>query len=58
MNRSRFLFSLFLLVASTINLSGQQLGGTLAISGNQILVGEANNGTMSGIVYVLSLIHI
>ena len=52
MNRSRFLFSLFLLVTSTINLSGQQLGGALAISGNQILVGEANNGTMSGIVYV------
>ena len=54
MNRSSFCLSLFLLAASAVNLSAQQFGGALAISGNQILVGETNNGTMSGIVYLFS----
>ena len=54
MNRSSFCLSLFLLSASAVSLSAQQFGGALAISGNQILVGETNNGTMSGIVYLFS----
>lgn len=33
-------------------LAGQQFGGPLAISGDQILVGEAGNQTLSGIVYL------
>ena len=33
-------------------LAGQQFGGPLAISGDQILVGESGNQTLSGIVYV------
>ena len=33
-------------------LAAQQFGGPIAVSGEQILVGEAGNQTLSGIVYV------
>ena len=33
-------------------LAAQQFGGPLAVSGDQILVGEGGNQTLSGIVYV------
>jgi len=33
-------------------LAAQQFGGALAVSGDQVLVGEAGNQTLSGIVYV------
>ena len=32
--------------------AAQQFGGALAVSGDRVLVGEAGNGTMSGIVWV------
>ena len=32
--------------------AAQQFGGALAVSGDQVLVGEAGNGTMSGIVWI------
>ncbi len=35
-------------------LAAQQFGGPIAVSGDQILVGEAGNQTLSGIVYVFS----
>ena len=33
-------------------IAAQQFGGPLAVSGDQVLVGEAGNQTLSGIVYV------
>ncbi|NNM33983.1 MAG: choice-of-anchor B family protein, partial [Gemmatimonadetes bacterium] len=33
-------------------MSAQQFGGPLAISGNQLLIGEGGNQTLSGLVYV------
>ena len=43
-------FTLAVLFAAPLN--AQQFGGPLAVSGDQILVGEAGNETLSGIVYV------
>jgi choice-of-anchor B domain-containing protein len=45
-------FSLALAVLFAAPLTAQQFGGPLAVSGDQILVGEAGNQTLSGIVYV------
>lgn len=48
-----FALAASLVAASTAStLSAQQFGGPLAISGDQILVGESGNQTLSGIVYV------
>mgnify|MGYP002623859854 CR=1 FL=1 len=44
------LFSLSLLIAA--HVEAQQFGGALAVSVDEILVGEAGNQTLSGIVYV------
>ena len=53
MSRHRFsLLSLFLLLAGSLPLSAQQFGGSLAVSGDHVLVGETQNLTLPGIVYV------
>ena len=39
-------------LASPAMIGAQQFGGALAVSGDQVLVGESGNGTMSGIVGV------
>ena len=44
MTRLRFASLLGLILAVTIPLQAQQFGGSLAISGDHILVGEASNG--------------
>ena len=41
-----------LVFALPAGVAAQQFGGALAVSGDQVLVGEAGNGTMSGIVWV------
>lgn len=46
------LLSSALTVLLAVPLTAQQCGGPIAISGDQILVGEAGNQTLSGIVYV------
>jgi hypothetical protein len=44
--------SLSLALLLGVPLAAQQFGGPIAVSGDQILVGEAGNQTLSGIVYV------
>lgn len=46
------LLSLALTAVLAVPVTAQQFGGPIAISGDQILVGEAGNQTLSGIVYV------
>ena len=46
--------SLALAAFCTAPISAQQFGGPIAISGDQILVGEAGNQTLSGIVHVFA----
>ena len=41
-----------LLALAAAPVAAQQFGGPLAVSGDQILVGEAGNQTLSGIVWV------
>ncbi|MCG8469597.1 MAG: choice-of-anchor B family protein [Gemmatimonadetes bacterium] len=41
-----------LLLVPVSDLGGQQFGGALAVTGDQIVVGESRNGTLSGILYV------
>ncbi|WP_419950053.1 choice-of-anchor B family protein [Candidatus Palauibacter sp.] len=41
-----------LALALPVGVGAQQFGGALAVSGDQVLVGEAGNGTMSGIVWI------
>jgi choice-of-anchor B domain-containing protein len=53
MNRAAtYTLSFALAVLFAAPLAAQQFGGPLAVSGDQILVGEAGNQTLSGIVYV------
>ena len=52
MNWRILFFAAGLGLASPAALAAQQFGGPLAVSGDQVLVGEAGNGTMSGIVWI------
>lgn len=53
MNRAAtYILSFALAALTSTPLCAQQFGGPLAISGDQILVGESGNQTLSGIVYV------
>ena len=53
MNRTKALSFPFAVAALfAVPLAAQQFGGPIAVSGDQILVGEAGNQTLSGIVYV------
>ncbi len=48
----RFGVTLVALTALAIPLVGQQFGGSVAVAGDQIFIGEASNQTLPGIVYV------
>ena len=39
-------------LAPLVPVEAQQFGGTMAVTGDQVLVGEAGNRTLSGLVYV------
>ena len=53
MNRTKaLLFSLAVAGLFAVPLAAQQFGGPIAVSGDQILVGESGNQTLSGIIYV------
>ncbi len=52
MKRRDVLFVFLLLCVGAPAAGAQQFGGSLAISGNQVLVGEARQSTFPGIVYV------
>ena len=51
MNRRMLPLVLGLALGLPAGVGAQQFGGALAVSGDQVLVGEAGNGTMSGIVW-------
>ncbi|MCY3599641.1 MAG: choice-of-anchor B family protein [Gemmatimonadetes bacterium] len=55
MNRRILFVAAGLALAGPAVVGAQQFGGALAVSGDQVLVGEAGNGTMSGIVWVYGL---
>ena len=52
MNRRVLPVALGLALGCPAGAAAQQFGGALAVSGDQVLVGEAGNGTMSGIVWI------
>ncbi|MYG20497.1 MAG: hypothetical protein F4208_13240, partial [Gemmatimonadales bacterium] len=52
MNRRILLFAAGVVLAFPAAAAAQQFGGALAVNGDQVLVGETGNGTMSGIVWI------
>ena len=52
MKRQILLCATGLMLVVPAGVGAQQFGGALAVSGEQVLVGETGNGTMSGIVWV------
>ncbi len=55
MSRFGFSLSVALFFVSALPAHAQQFGGSLAISGDQVMVGESRNASLPGIVYVFRL---